>query len=615
MENGQDSSPRRDRKLNVAHMPCPHCGHPNSPDAAFCSECGRPLPAGHPCPGCGFTGNPLRAAYCVQCGMLLRKRSFAPFFWLGGVALILAVVVIVLWQAGLLEAWIAGRAMPSAGGLPTLTAPSSMEKAATATKPAPTTLPPTHTPTPSSTRIPSLSEPDGCIVFDSYSNGNWDVYLVNPDGSGLTNLTRHPADDGDPVWSPDGQRIAFDSDRDGNWEIYLMNADGSGMTRLTNHSADDDSPAWLPNGQHVAFKSNRDGNWEIYVVRVDGSGLTNLTNHPAGDRLPTWSPDGRRVAFTSDRNDNWEIYVMNADGSEVTNLTNHSAEDWFPVWSPDGQRIVFHSYRDGDAEIYVMNADGSGVARLTHQAGDDWGPSWSPDGSWIVFTSDRDGDNEIYAMRADGSGIRRLTNNATRDTWPHWAPVACAGPMSGSSLTATPAPTPFCPLAVNPQLANAWDQGKLGCPTAQSSVTWSAWEPFQGGYMLWRNDTDGTHVLYLHDSGDRSAGYWEQMPEEWKWDLSNPDGIGMTPPAGLHEPKRGFGWLWRTHLGGPDSSLGWAEDEEKGFCATIQPFDAGLIFQSSTMPACEDDLYNWAIHPSFVPLLFALYEDGTWQRY
>jgi len=307
--------------------------------------------------------------------------------------------------------------------------------------------------------------------------------------------------------------------------------------------------------------------------------------------------------------------VMKADGSGVANLTNHPAEDWFPAWSPDGRRIAFHSYRDGDAEIYVMNANGSGLTRLTYQAGDDWGPSWAPDGSWIAFASDRDGDNEIYIMRADGSDVRHLTNNMTRDTWPQWAPVACAGLMAGPPLTATPAPTPSCRLAVDPQLIGAWDQSRLGCPAARSNVTWAAWETFQGGYTFWRHDIDGTYVLYFRDGSDRSTGYWEQMSQEWKWDGSNPEGVGMSPPAGLYEPKRGFGWLWRTHLGGPESPLGWAEDEEKGFCATVQPFDAGLAFQSSAVPNCADDLYNWAIHPSFVPLLFALYEDGTWQRY
>ena len=61
-----------------------------------------------------------------------------------------------------------------------------------------------------------------------------------------TRLTDDPANDGVPAWSSDGSRIAFMSDRDGNWEIYVMNADGSDQARLTDNPADDGIPAWAP---------------------------------------------------------------------------------------------------------------------------------------------------------------------------------------------------------------------------------------------------------------------------------------------------------------------------------------------------------------------------------
>lgn len=71
------------------------------------------------------------------------------------------------------------------------------------------------------------------IAFDSDRNGNLDVYVMKPDGTGLRRLTDHPRRDFDPAWSPDGSRIAFTSDRDGDREVYVMNADGSHQTRLT----------------------------------------------------------------------------------------------------------------------------------------------------------------------------------------------------------------------------------------------------------------------------------------------------------------------------------------------------------------------------------------------
>lgn len=177
----------------------------------------------------------------------------------------------------------------------------------------------------------------------------------------------------------------------------------------------------------------------------------------------------------------------------------------------------------------------------------------------------------------------------------------------------TDTPTPDCGLPTDPTLAPIWERGRLGCPTAGSAITWAAWQSFERGYMLWRSDTDHVYILHMQDGSDLYAGTWQLRTDTW--DGSNPDGVGLSPPPGLYEPVRGFGWLWRTYLGGPGSQLGWAREEEKGFCANFQPFDAGLIFGSSTVTYCQDQLYNWATHPSFIPLLFALYGDGTWRRY
>src|SRR5206468_6980810 len=86
-------------------------------------------------------------------------------------------------------------------------------------------------------------------------------------------------------------KIAFASGRDGNFEIYVMNADGSGQTRLTNNAAADGEPDWSPEGTKIAFTSLRDVNEEIYVMNSNGSGQTNLSNNAAFDFGPSWSPN------------------------------------------------------------------------------------------------------------------------------------------------------------------------------------------------------------------------------------------------------------------------------------------------------------------------------------
>ena len=140
-----------------------------------------------------------------------------------------------------------------------------------------------------------------------------------------------------PAWSPDGTKIAFHSYRDGNWEIYVMNADGSEQTRLTYNPGEDTHPNWSPDGTHLVFNSATVGYTDIYLINADGTGLTQLTSDPAPEYDPAWSPDGRLIAFTRAVDEdprNAHIFLMQADGSAQQQITDTPASDWTPVWQP-----------------------------------------------------------------------------------------------------------------------------------------------------------------------------------------------------------------------------------------------------------------------------------------
>jgi Tol biopolymer transport system component len=254
------------------------------------------------------------------------------------------------------------------------------------------------------------------IVFASDRDGNYEVYMMNSDGTNLINLTSNAAEDNYPAWAPEGI-IMFESNRDGNAEIYGMRLDGTDLTNITNSEGSDIYPALSPDTNVLAFASNATGNFDIYID--DGSNVVNLTNDESDDAYPTWTSDSEKIIFSSDRSGDYELYVMNLDGSELINLTNNTAWDMMPDVSPDNGNIVFASDRDGDFEIYLLSQDGN-ITRLTDNEAHDWVPAWSPDGSKIAFSSERDGNDEIYTMNADGSDQTRITNNEAADWYPCW---------------------------------------------------------------------------------------------------------------------------------------------------------------------------------------------------
>ena len=117
---------------------------------------------------------------------------------------------------------------------------------------------------------------------------------MDSDGSGVTKLTKNSGSgiydlgDRDPEWSPDGEKIIFTSHKSGNFDIYIMDADGSNVVRLTHNPVEDMHPTWSPDGRKIVFSSGRNGNMEIYMMKTDGSNLTNVTNNPATDWCPAW---------------------------------------------------------------------------------------------------------------------------------------------------------------------------------------------------------------------------------------------------------------------------------------------------------------------------------------
>ena len=242
-----------------------------------------------------------------------------------------------------------------------------------------------------------------------------DLYVVKTDGTGRpARITGGPAHDLSPTFSPDGERVAFYRQA-GPPDVYVMDADGTDLTNLTANPAVDLTPVFSPDGREIAFTSDQDerGNMEVYVTDVDGAGTRRLTFDPEADQAVAFSPSGEKIMFVrqdfSSPDAPADIYLASVDGTDLTRLIHHPDYDGQPAFVPGSNRVAFVSPRDGDDDIYTVRSDGTGLTALTRtDSASEGAPKFSSDGSRMAYASARKGDSgdlvyEIYVRNLDGS--------------------------------------------------------------------------------------------------------------------------------------------------------------------------------------------------------------------
>jgi len=223
------------------------------------------------------------------------------------------------------------------------------------------------------------------LFSDRLTGSDRDLYLTSVEGS-VVNLTQSAGDDLQPAVSPDGRRIAFSSGRGGNLDIYVMDANGSNLTQLTSSRGFDEWPAWSPDGRTLVFVSDRTGNVEIYTIPANGGPEQRLTDHPADDWPAVWSPDGRRLLFASNRDGNWNLFLLELAGGTLTRLTSDPGDEREPAWSPDGRTLAFAHSSGDNWNIFTIPAPSAAPAeihrsqwtQMTTSSRDERYPAWLP---------------------------------------------------------------------------------------------------------------------------------------------------------------------------------------------------------------------------------------------
>ena len=249
------------------------------------------------------------------------------------------------------------------------------------------------------------------IVFCSDRSGQWRLWTIQPDGTGMKQLTQGGPDDSDvdPAFSPDGASILFTSTRGGNAGIWRMTI----ATGKTERVCDGDQANWAPDGKSIVFRRNE------RIFKRDLAGRAEKALSPANwphCSGPAWSPKGGEIAFAC----RWEagngVYIMSSEGGEPRKVYVAQGACQ-PHWSPDGSKLVYET----ETNLCTISPDGTHNRTVTYYGGVQRLARWSPDGSRLVFcqAASPGGPWELYIVSAQGGEPTRLTQ-AGSDMYPDW---------------------------------------------------------------------------------------------------------------------------------------------------------------------------------------------------
>ena len=343
-----------------------------------------------------------------------------------------------------------------------------------------------------------------------------------------------------PSLSPDAKSIAFawSGEKSDNADIYVKELDGPGFNRLTRDPAVDWFPAWSPDGRQVAFLRVSGDRAILYTTSALGGGERKVAELSSVDRPMiggglTWSPDGNSIAFADRRSPKepfciWSLFLETLEKKQVTSPDATSLGDGFPAFSPDGRSLGFLRRSElTRPALYVMRLPSGAPSLVADTVA--WNFCWTADSREIVFaTAEFTGQPGLWRVPANGGTSRRIPARGDRIDQPTlrrnrlaYTNVTGTGDIWRLDLTATgqanPSSAPLfssSSVDVTPRLSP--DGGKLVFASDSS------------GYLeIWVSNADGTGPMKLTDAkapGSSASPAWSHDGKQIAFD-SNKSGM------------------------------------------------------------------------------------------
>ena len=282
--------------------------------------------------------------------------------------------------------------------------------------------------------------PDGSALAYSMRGDIWVQRLASDEARAVT---QGPGYHFEPAWSPDGAWIALVVDLDGQMDIAVVRPDGTGFRRLTSDAAVDLQPVWTPDGASIVFASARGGDFDILRFDLSTGEAATVVGGGGNQFQPAPSPDGSRLAFIQGvrgRLGSGGIWTVSMSGGEPE-LVHYDETSYrpSPAWTPDGSALVFTSDAAGSYYLAVVPSEGGNPVRLTTTVLDEFAPAVSPDGQLVAFVGNQDGPTALYVMSRFGDGNRSWKRVAQARLSPMYPTATLRGRVLGPDGVTVPA--------------------------------------------------------------------------------------------------------------------------------------------------------------------------------